>query len=55
MMVKLDKAPAKDSEAENFIDELKKIPSLHFKTIPATTSTAEPPETQTLPTGADDS
>ena len=45
--VVLDKSPVKDSEVAGFIDELKKIPCLHFKAIPAeeVPDVNEPPET----------
>ena len=46
MRVIVDKAPEQDSAVAEFIDKLKKIPCLHFKTIPAAAPTAnEPPET----------
>ena len=47
MRVVLDKSPVKDSEVAGFIDELKKIPCLHFKAIPAekVPDVNEPPET----------
>ena len=47
MKVVVDKAPIKDSEVAGFIDDLKKIPCLHFKAIPAEAApnANEPPET----------
>ncbi len=51
MKVVVDKAPVKDSEVAGFIDELKKIPCLHFKAIPAEAN--EPPETLSADTDKD--
>ena len=46
MRVICDKVPEDDSAAAEFIAKLKKIPCLHFKTMPAATATTnEPPET----------
>ena len=54
MKVVVDKAVVKDSEVAGFIDDLKKIPCLHFKAIPAEVPTAnEPPETLPAETGKD--
>ena len=52
MRVVVDKAPVKDSEVAGFIDELKKIPCLHFKAIPAAETDA-PPETLRAETDKD--
>ena len=40
MKVVVDKAPVNDSEVARFIDDLKAIPCLHFKAIPAETGKA---------------
>ena len=55
MRVVVDKAPVKGSEVAGFIDELKKIPCLHFKAIPAEAApnANEPPETLPAETDKD--
>ena len=49
--ITLDRAPDKGSDCASFIDELKEIPSLHFKAITSTTtaSAAAPSTPETLP------